>query len=542
MRQHEEKPVHPFGQKRSDLIALVEEILRGLPDATVWIGTAGKIETLNPAAAKLFGYDEKELCGYGVSCLLAEPYFQADFEILGQYFEQAERLPGKKREILGRKKNGEVFPLEVGLRAARLQKQQYFCASIRDLSEVLEREDERIQSQKLEAIGRLTSGIAHDFNNLLMGIMGCAHIALARIDENDSAYRFVNEIVEAAKRGAALPAQLLAFGQKRGTEIRRVEVAHVFDSMSEILRRTLGEKTQFVSQIAEPAPSLHIEVGQLEQALMHLILNARDAMPQGGRVEMTASTQSVDVQMAAKLQLVPGEYASIEVNDTGCGIDEVNRGRVFEPYFTTKNGGRGLGLSSVYGFVRRAQGHIVARPRSPQGTSIRLLLPLFEKSAAQHNDAEAAAERTNQTILVVENAELVRMAIVHSLEQAGFHVLQASHWDEAVALADGVNDLDFLLTDWVLPCQSGAQLSRLIRAKHPSVKTVLITAFARIDMQARLQGQESEFPVVLQKPFDDVDLLNVLSYLQGHGALRKSVRIFETRAWMDIPSAHPELP
>ena len=540
MQQHDTNQPDPVARNNNaDLIALVQEISHGLPDATVWIGTTGKIETLNPAAETLFGYDAEELCGCDVSSLLATPYYQADFEVLGQHFEQAQRLPGKKREILGRKKGGDFFPLEVGLRVTRIQNHTFYCASIRDLSETLAREDERIQSQKLEAIGRLTSGVAHDFNNLLMGILGCAHIALARLDEDDPAYRFVNEIVEAVKRGAALPAQLLAFGQKRNTEIKRVDVEQLFDSMSEILKRTLGDSIQFISMVSEPSPVLHIEVGQLEQALMHLVLNARDAMPQGGRVELKAKCTNIDTAMAEHFQIEAGEYACIEACDTGCGIDEANRGRVFEPYFTTKNGGRGLGLSSVYGFVRHAHGHIVALPRSPEGTCVRLLLPMQQTDEASTCAGTRSRPHPRRTVLVAENAELIRMAIVHSLEQAGFDVLEASHWEEALSLAEQAEQVDILLTDWVLPCQSGVELSRMVRAKHPQMKTVLITAFARGDMQVRLQGQEAEFPVVLQKPFDDIDLHNVLAYLQGLGRLRKSERIFETCDWVDVQAKSP---
>lgn len=537
-RDSKEIPSHAA----AELVPLVHEVLCGLPDATICIDTAGQITTLNHAAELLFGYDEDELLGRPVSCLLAEPFHGAELVVLQHYFEQAERLPGKKREILGRTKDGRIFPVEVGLRAMRLQNRTYYCASVRDLTEVLAREDQRIQSQKLEAIGRLTSGIAHDFNNLLMGIMGCAHIALSRIDEGSTAHRFVNEIVEAVKRGATLPAQLLAFGQRRDAEQKRIDVAQVFESMSEIFDRTIGEQIHYAGHKVEPGLFVSMGVGQLEQILMNLVLNARDAMPRGGKLELSAKRKPVDENLAMQLQIAAGEYACIEVHDTGCGIEEADRTRVFEPYFTTKDGGRGLGLSAVYGLVRGVGGHISALPAAPHGTCIRLLLPTQDPSNdsdAKSANSRAASAKQRLKILVAEDAELVRMAIVHSLEHAGYDVIEARDGEEALWLGEQTPTLDLLLTDLMLPYRNGIDLERALKVRHPQLRTVLITAYAQFDVQSILQGRESNFPIVLQKPFDDTELLSALAHIRGIAPLPESERVFAPQTWTSPSSMRP---
>ena len=368
-------------------------------------------------------------------------------------------------------------------------------------------EEQLRQAQKMEAVGQLTGGIAHDFNNLLTGIIGSLALLKKRVAEGRIAEtaRYVAAATESAERAAALTQRLLAFARRQPLDPRAVDAAALIRSMEELLRRTLGEAITLSIEIAPDLPATLCDPNQLENAILNLVINARDAMPGGGRLTIAAAT----ARLGAGDEVAPGDYVAIAVADTGIGMPPAVAARAFDPFFTTKPTGQGtgLGLSMIYGFVRQSGGTVGIRTAPGAGTTVRLCLPRNAGAASRlpagplPGLAGAPAARTGETVLVVEDEPVVRGVLIEVLHDLGYHALEAMDGREALSLLRGHWQLDLLITDVGLPGgMNGRQLADLAREQRPALKVLFVTGYA--DAAGLLGDVLEPGMALIAKPFE----------------------------------------
>lgn len=342
-----------------------------------------------------------------------------------------------------------------------------------------------LHAQKMEAVGQLTGGLAHDFNNLLTIVLGNLTALAERHAAPDEIHEFVDPALQAARRGAGLIKRLLAFARQQPLEPSVIEVGKLIDDLIRLLRRSLPETIAIAFEA--PAAPLHIRVdsNQLESALLNLALNARDAMPMGGRLRFAIETTHIDGDRAAPFEIPPGRYVTVQVQDTGTGMDDATLARVFEPFFTRKTfgSGSGLGLSMVYGFVRQSGGGVRIDSRPGGGTMVILALPVAEAGAETAEIPAAppppAATGDGKLVLLVEDEDDVRAVIRRQLTDLGYLVIEANNGDEAARLIDQVPDLSVLVSDVVMPGgMGGPALAEHARRRRPDLRVVLISGYA----------------------------------------------------------------
>ena len=366
-----------------------------------------------------------------------------------------------------------------------------------------ESEEQLRQSQKLEAIGQLAGGIAHDFNNLLTIIAGYSQFLLSSLDPQTPAYQDVDEIRKAAKRAASLTQQLLAFSRKQARQPIALDLNEVVAGLTRMLQRLLGENVRLDTALATAAVMVMEDPVQIEQVIMNLAVNARDAMPKGG--VLTIESASVEVDQAysrTHLGARPGRYVRLSVKDTGIGMDEKTLARCFEPFFTTKPTGQGtgLGLATVYGIVKQSEGAIEIRSQVGKGTTVMVYLPSLETVREAQAIAPAArpVPRGTETILVVEDETVVRTLIRKIIEQHGYTVVDAVSGPEALAVAEQVGSIHLLVTDVVMPEMSGPELYAKMVESRPDLKVLYLSGYAEDAVARSRVDQEA---VLLQKPF-----------------------------------------
>jgi two-component system cell cycle sensor histidine kinase/response regulator CckA len=374
----------------------------------------------------------------------------------------------------------------------------------RDVSDRKLLEEQFRQAQKMEAVGRLAGGIAHDFNNLLTVINGYSSLALEELDSADPLYTSIGEVNKAGERAAGLTRQLLAFSRRQVLTVQVLDLNSVVADVDRMLRRVLGEDIQYGTA---PAPALHsvrADRGQIEQVIMNLAVNARDAMPDGGRLMIETANVELDENYAAQhSEVTPGDYVMLAVTDTGHGIDAATLSRIFEPFFTTKPQGRGtgLGLATVYGIVKQSGGSIGVYSEPGQGTTFKIYLPRVNAPPERVERRPAARQITGSgTVLVVEDEESVRALILTVLKQAGYRILEARDGAEALAICDRhQGTIHLVITDIVMPEVSGRELAERVKTKRPEVKLLFMSGYT--DNAMVQQGTlESDMPF-LQKPF-----------------------------------------
>ena len=375
-------------------------------------------------------------------------------------------------------------------------------------------ESKLIQAQKMEAVGQLAGGIAHDFNNLLFVIRNCAGFLSQSIYESDPRRRDVDEIIEAADRAASLTRQLLTFSRRQVIAPQVVDVNHLVSDIEKMLRRTITQNVELSTRLEAEEPWTVMDPGQLEQVLMNLAVNAKDAMPRGGVLDIATCRVTVDAQEAAgRPGLAPGDYVLLEMTDTGTGMSEEVRQRVFEPFFTTKGigEGTGLGLATVYGIVKRVNGYIEVASREGDGTTFSVYLPASTEGPAVPDAEEAAVPEPvkRETILVAEDETAVRKLVCRQLRNAGYDVLDADSGEKALELfAASGGRVGVLLTDVIMPRLSGKELAERILAEDPTIKVIFMSGYT--DEVIAKEGILEEGQLFIQKPFAARDLLEKL--------------------------------
>jgi signal transduction histidine kinase len=346
----------------------------------------------------------------------------------------------------------------------------------------LEREAQLRQAQKMEAVGRLAGGVAHDFNNLLTAILGYAGLLLRRLDAGDPMRPHAHEIEKAAQRAADLTRQLLAFSRKQVLIPQVVDLGAVVAETENMLRRLIGEDIELVTSLASPLGAVTADVSQLEQVIVNLVVNARDAMPQGGRITITLGNADLDESFVREHPGArPGPHVRLSVEDTGVGMSEETREHLFEPFFTTKEVGRGtgLGLATVYGIVKQSGGYIGVRSGLGQGSTFEIYLPRVEGAAHPlRSQRPLVSSRGSETVLLVEDEEAVRNLVSEILQAAGYLVLAATSGAEALKRSrEHQGPIHLLMTDVVMPRMSGPQLAKEIVALRPDVRILYTSGY-----------------------------------------------------------------
>jgi PAS domain S-box-containing protein len=379
----------------------------------------------------------------------------------------------------------------------------------KEAEEALRKTEEQLrQSQKMEAIGQLAGGVAHDFNNLLTAITGYAELVMKSFGEGDPAREDVQEIKKAAKRAASLTEQLLAFSRRQILKPRVVNMNTLVGDMEKMLRRVIGEDIQLSVDLGGDVGSVMTDPAQLEQVIVNLAVNSRDAMPRGGSLTVSTSLTVLDEPSAEGVEA--GEYVELAVSDTGCGMDEVTKSRLFEPFFTTKEVGKGtgLGLATVYGIVKQSRGHVVVESEVGEGTTFRVLLPRLSEDVAEAESKpkSSEAEGGSETVLLVEDEEVLRNLGRRVLELGGYTVLVARDGVEGLRVCERhEGPIHLLVTDVVMPRMGGRQLAERVAALCPAVKVLYVSGYTD-DVVVRNGVSESKV-AFLQKPYSPSALL-----------------------------------
>jgi two-component system, cell cycle sensor histidine kinase and response regulator CckA len=388
-----------------------------------------------------------------------------------------------------------------------------FAAVIRDISERKHLEEQLRQSQKLESIGQLAGGVAHDFNNLLVVICGYSALLLEELRPGDRMRERVEEIARAGNRAAALTRQLLVFSRREKVEPKNVVINELVSNLQKMLRRLIGEDIEMVISLDENAGVLRADPGQIEQVIINLAVNARDAMPRGGKLLIESARLIADEEFArGHLEVAPGPYVVLSVADTGCGMSEDVRSRIFEPFFTTKEQGTGtgLGLSMVYGIVKQSGGSIWVYSELGQGTTFKILFPAVEGASPEAAVPSGSGKQAGtETILLAEDEEGVRQYVSELLMRRGFEVLQAANGSEALELARGYSgQIHLLLTDAVMPQMSGPDLADQFAKARPGVPVLFMSGYS--DRLLQPKGMDSN---LIQKPFTATALITSIRSL-----------------------------
>jgi len=397
---------------------------------------------------------------------------------------------------------------EVELVSQRTWQESVAVIAIRDTREVVRRPEQLRQSQKMEAMGMLAGGIAHDFNNLLTIISGYSQMLQSSSQMKTERDRTaIEQVLKACERAAQLTTQLLSFSRQQVTQTRIVDINQVVDQTAGMLRRLIGEHIDLRIHTSPDAGKTRADESMIQQVLMNLAINARDAMPNGGT--LLIHTRAVDLgpdYIGQNFRVNPGSYVALEVRDTGIGMDEPTLKRVFEPFFTTKEQGKGtgLGLATVYGIVRQCNGSVDVYSEPSHGTTFRIFFPRAEGAVSVARASTRVTRGGHETLLLVEDEEAVRKMVLATLQRAGYNVLVAASGPEALDIMHAhQGPIDLMITDMVMPKMSGRELARRLAEERPRTGVLFISGYPD---QTFYSNDENEAPPFLQKPFAPSDL------------------------------------
>jgi PAS domain S-box-containing protein len=511
-RKRAEEALRESEERYRQLFEMESDAILLLDNAT------GAILEVNASACGLYGYTREEMLRMKNTDLSAEPE-----ETAAATRQRRPRVPIRYH----RKKDGTVFPVEITARHFNWHGREVHVAAIRDISFRMEVEEEKrrlqaqlLQAQKMEAIGTLAGGLAHDFNNLLQAVQGYAELVLLRQKEKEPRVRELYEIVRAAKRGAELTRQLLTFSRKVESKLQPMELNRRVEQVKELLARTIPKMIEIELRLADDLKMINADSTQIEQVLMNLAVNAKDAMPEGGRLFIETRNVRLDKGYCdTHLGARPGDYALLMVSDTGDGMDQETLEHIFEPFFTTKGVGRGtgLGLAMVYGIVKSHNGYITCYSEVGHGTTFKIYLPTVEETPEMPRDREEPLpEGGTETILLVDDEESVRQLGTEMLETVGYRVLVASDGEEAMGLyTRGMGDIHLVILDLIMPGMGGKSCLEALLRLNPLVKVLIASGYS-VDgrLEETLRSGACGF---IGKPYELRDLLTrVREILDSH--------------------------
>ncbi|MFO0942361.1 MAG: PAS domain S-box protein [Pirellulales bacterium] len=506
--------------ERERMLALLRSVLNSVEDAIFTVDNTGIITSVNKSAERLFGYAESELLSLEARSIFTElnsPQNSLPAALRLPELDSRNRDLG--REVKGVRNGGKLFPAELTITEFSRDGQPTFTWVIHDITIRRQLEEQLRQAQKMEAVGRLAGGVAHDFNNLLTVINGYAEILISELETDHPMLSALNAIRDAGDRAARLTQQLLAFSRKSVVEPKVVDLNSMVAESASLLRRLIGEDIELLV-VADSFPVRVIfDPGQLEQVLMNLVVNSRDAMPTGGtlKIETRALQISAD-SVGEQSNIHPGRYAMLQVTDSGCGISAIVKDKIFEPFFTTKGIGKGtgLGLAVVHGIVEQAGGTIKVDSIEGSGTTFSILLPMAVETSSKpvYPDSNSSIQGC-ESIIVVEDEDAVRNLIRLTLEGYGYQVQLASDGLDALEWIRSKRDeVQLLITDMVMPGMSGRDLAAKARQLIPNLRVIYMSGYTD-DALSRfgLPGTTDQF---VQKPFTPLTLVKkVRNYLDG---------------------------
>ncbi len=487
------------------------------PNGMLMIDRDGRIVLVNREIERMFGYARSELLGESIEKLVSAKFRASHPRDRAAFFANPHaRSMGSGRDLHGARKDGTEIPVEIGLNPIVTEEGLFVLGSVVDISsrksaeqDHRRLEDQLRQAQKMEAIGRLASGIAHDFNNVLMGILGCGELVKHALPAGHAVLPIVDDMCSAAERGASLSRDLLNFSRRKPVDVVPAELNSVVRVAERMLRQMIGEDIALEVELCASGGPMLGNPTHLEHILLNLAVNARDAMPNGGRLRIVTR----DVELVASLPtrsrtLTPGSYVTLEVEDSGVGMDAATREHIFEPFFTTKEVGRGtgLGLYTVYSIVEQLQGGIDVTSQPGRGTTFCIHFPRLAElglEGVRGTTAPSPAEqRGNARILVVEDERLIRTTIRQLLTRMDYQVMVAEDAASALAVSRGFDGrIDLLLSDMVLPDSSGAEVAKVLTRERPDLKVLFMSAYPA-DLLVH-QGRIAPGTRTLEKPFDE---------------------------------------
>jgi PAS domain S-box-containing protein len=492
------------------------ELLQNANDIVYVHDLTGHFVSWNRKGEELLGYKMSESQGLHIRDVVAPEDLPIAEEMTSRKLTGRNFPPYSLRLVA---KDGRRCEVEVSSRLLYVRGKAIGVQGIaRDLSERRRLEAELLQAQKMEAVGRLAGGIAHDFNNILMIVRGYAESLQDRLHPEDPLTEHADQIIKAANRAAELTQRLLGFSRKQVFEPRVVELNSIVAETVNMLPRLLGADIELLANLDPNAGNVNADPVQLEQVLINLAVNSRDAMPNGGRLIISTGCRELEQGDNDNQILVPGRYAEILVQDSGCGMSAETRRHIFEPFFTTKDKdkGTGLGLSTVYGIVRKSGGGIYVYSEVGIGTAMRIYLPQVA-SAIEPRAPEVRVERREAarggTVLIAEDQPSLRSLVAETMRAEGYQVLEASNGEEAVEMANRHRGpIDFLLTDVIMPKLRGPEVAARLRARYPELKVIFMSGYAESALVE--DGVLEKNTVLLQKPFSLKKVLEAVQQLE----------------------------
>jgi PAS domain S-box-containing protein len=500
--------------ERMLLMTAIEQSAEGIviTDAT------GTIRYVNPAFSRVSGYSREEALGKNPRLLKSGKQDEAYYRKLWTTILGGEIW---QDEIVNRRSDGSLYIEEMTITPVRNQRGEitHFIAIKAEVTERKRLEQQLRQAQKMEAVGRLAGGVAHDFNNLLTIISGYGGLLLEHPGIIEPLRGYVNEIRNASGRAASLTRQLLAFSRQQVLAPRVLGLNAVVANIEKMLKRLIGEDVDLVTNLGESLWPVKADPGQLEQVLLNLAVNARDAMPNGGVLTITTANVEMDSASAqTHFPLSPGPYVLLAFNDTGIGMDAETQARIFDPFFTTKDKGKGtgLGLAMVYGIVKQSGGYIWVYSEVGKGTTFKIYLPRTAEEVDESGPGRSLveAQQGTETLLLVEDEDAVRALVRNVLKERGYRVMEASRGQDALDLAEQYwGQIDLLVTDVVMPQMSGRELARRLANLRPQIKVLYISGYA--DNTVWYQGGLNSAVAFLQKPFSPEALAHKVREVLG---------------------------
>ena len=491
-----------------------EERVRCLVDSNI-IGVSigdlhGKIIDANDAFLRIVGYTRSEILSGKLRWDTITPpgYRDSDQRAIEQIKITGVAHPWEKEFL---RKDGSRVAVLIGIATLVAAEGDIECvAFVVDVSERKKLEQQLRQGQKMEAVGRLSGGIAHDFNNLLMVIIGYGELLVERLGENDPLRKNAEEINKAGQRAASLTQQLLAFSRQQVLQPKILDLNSVVADVKKMLGRLISEDIEVTTLLDPNLGRVQADQGQIEQVIVNLAVNARDAMPHGGKLTIETANMEVDDAYAAQHRpMPPGSFIMLSVSDTGIGMDAETQSNIFEPFFTTKERGKGtgLGLATVYGVLKQSDGFIWVDSELGNGTTFKVLLPRVEDraQAVAQNTSSEGSRKGWETILLVEDEESVRRLILELLNAHGYTVLEAADGIAALNIAQRAHGkIDLLLTDVVMPGMSGTQVAEKVTALHPETKVLYMSGYTDFAVEHHQIPQQGR--LLLRKPFTQQSL------------------------------------
>ena len=494
-------------QKEAELNRLMTAIEQ-TPESVLITDTGGRILYVNPVFERVTGYNRAEVIGQTPRLLKSERQDSAFYRELWAKISAGEVWRGR---FINKKKNGTLFSEDAVIAPVRNEKNAvtHYIAIKRDITHELELEGQYRQTQKIDSIGRLAGGVAHDFNNILTTILGNAELALTQLSSDAPLRSNIESIQEGAERAANLTRQLLAFARRQVIEPRLVNLNELIVNLNKMLRRLIGEDIKLVTQAKPDLGQIKADPGQIEQVLLNLVVNARDAMPNGGTLTIQTDNMHLDENYARRHLVTPGDYVMVSVSDTGVGMTDEVKQHIFEPFYTTKEQGKGtgLGLATCFGIIQQSNGHIHCDSQIGKGTRFEIYLPRVcgTEDATATREVPTRLPQGSETILLAEDEPSLRRLMSRVLRTQGYTILEAADGNEALALAQANGPkIQLLLTDVIMPGLSGKMLAEWLTQVNPGVKVLFISGYIN---NAAVRGAMSKSGTFfLQKPFNPLNL------------------------------------